>query len=513
MIKKIVFAVPVVLAAALLASCASMWETAASSESAATSGPTVTSTTTAGSAAPATLKWGDCPAEVTGAGLQCSTLDVPLDYSKGDGRMIEIAISRLASTNPDNRHGVLLTNSGGPGGVGLAFPGALRDLGLPESVLDTYDVIGIDPRGVGHSTPVTCDLKPETAFSNIPPYARNSAEIADDATAAEAIAKACGSSASAPLLPYITTANTARDLDRVREALGEDKASYFGHSYGSYLGSVYTTLFPDRSDRILVDSVTGPGGWDAEFSRLFGPGVQDRLPDFATFAAAHPDYGLGGTLEQVTATYLDIAAKLDVKPNQQGLDGRLFRQISFSKFYYDKEFPALAEIWQALDAGTPVPVPSLTDAAPEATDVPADNYLASQLHVICNDSNWPESVASYQRNVAADRLRSPLFGAAAANITPCAFWPSEPIEPPVRITDQGPSNVLFIQNLRDPATPLAGAQKMRQAFGDRATMVTADQGGHLGYLLLDNPCADNIATEFLVTGGRPADDIACGKGK
>ncbi|WP_353651427.1 alpha/beta hydrolase [Nakamurella sp. A5-74] len=459
------------------------------------------------------MKWEKCPADVKDKSLQCSTLDVPLDYRNPGGRTIKIAISKLASTNPDQRHGVLLTNSGGPGGAGLAFPAGLRKLGLPKSVLDTYDVIGIDPRGVGHSTPVTCDLDPAQTFSNIPPYARNAADVASDAKAAAEIAKACGSSSSASVLPYITTANTARDLDRVREALGENKVSYFGHSYGSYLGAVFTTMFPDRSDRILIDSVTGPHGWDAEFSRMVGQGFQDRFPDFAAFAAAHPEYGLGRTPEQVRATYLDIAAKLDAKPSLQGVDGRLFRQLSFAKIYYDSEFPALADIWQALDAGKKLPVPPAADAPTATTDVPADNYLASQMHVICNDSAWPESVAGYQRNVAADRKRYPLFGAAAANITPCAFWPSEPIEPQVTITDEGPSNVLMVQNLRDPATPLAGALNMRKALGDRARMVTADQGGHLGYLILDNQCANSIATKFLLTGQRPANDVACGKGK
>lgn len=545
MIKNVFAPVPIVLALAILTSCTSTGaspdtgsaatSSSTASESVATptslasksvapssstgleSTPPPESTPSSDTATEPTtaplLKWQKCPADVKDQSLQCSTVEVPLDYRNPRGRKIKIVISKLASTNPDKRHGVLLTNSGGPGGAGLAFPAGLRKLGLPKSVLDTYDVIGIDPRGVGHSSPVTCDLNPAQTFSNIPPYARNAADVASDAKAAAGIAKACGSSSSASLLPYITTANTARDLDRVREALGEQKVSYFGHSYGSYLGAVYTTLFPDRSDRILIDSVPGPHGWDAEFSRMFGPGFQDRFPDFAAFAVAHPEYGLGRTSEQVTATYLDIAAKLDAKPSQQGVDGRLFRQLTFSKLYYDSEFPALAKTWQALDAGNELPVPPATDAPTAHTNVPADNYLASQMHVICNDSDWPESVANYQRNVAADRKRYPLFGAAAANITPCAFWPSEPIEPQVKITDHGPSNVLMLQNLRDPATPLAGAKRMREALGDRARMVTADQGGHLAYLILHNTCANSIATKFLLTGQRPDTDVACGKEK
>ncbi|MGW6504716.1 alpha/beta hydrolase [Nonomuraea angiospora] len=337
---------------------------------------------------------------------------------------------------------MLLTNSGGPGGAGLAFPAVLRDLGLPRSVLDSSDVIGMDPRGVGHSTPVTCGLKPEQLASNIPKFARNAADVAAQAEYVAGIAQRCGSSATASMLPYITTANTARDMDRIREALGESKVSYFGISYGTYLGSVYTTLFPQRSDRILLDSATGPGGWDASFTRMLSRGVEDRFPDFAKFAAAHPEYGLGRTPEQ--------------------------------------------------------------ESPPGPPNV--ENMLAGQLHVICNDSDWPESVRTYQRNVAIDRVRFPMFGAAGANITPCAFWPSEP---PVQITDRGPSNVLILQNLRDPATPPAGARQLRKAFGDRGRMVTADQGGHLAYLFMKNPCVNDIATEFLVTGERPRQDVAC----
>ncbi|MEV4019543.1 alpha/beta hydrolase [Nonomuraea angiospora] len=449
-----------------------------------------------------TLSWGKCPEDVTGAGLECATLDVPLDYRDPGGKTIEIAVSRLAGTSPDKRRGVLLTNSGGPGGAGLAFPAVLRDLGLPRSVLDSYDVIGMDPRGVGHSTPVTCGLKPEQLASNIPKFAQDAADVAAQAEYVAGIARRCGSSATASMLPYITTANTARDMDRIREALGESKVSYFGISYGTYLGSVYTTLFPQRSDRVLLDSATGPGGWDASFTRMLSRGVEDRFPDFAKFAAAHPEYGLGRTPEQVRAKYYDIAARLDAKPRPEGFNGVLFREITFAELYYDKRMPWLAEFWRALDTGGPVP-----QSPPGPPNL--ETMLASQLHVICNDSDWPESVRTYQRNVAIDRVRFPLFGAAGANITPCAFWPSEPSEPPVQITDRGPSNVLILQNLRDPATPLAGARQLRKAFGDRARMVTADQGGHLAYLFMKNRCANDIATEFLVTGERPRQDVAC----
>ncbi|ALG10314.1 hydrolase [Kibdelosporangium phytohabitans] len=458
------------------------------------------------SAAPDPLTWGKCPADIVDPGLRCATLAVPLDYRHPGGQTIEIAISRLASTHPHKRRGVLLTNSGGPGGTGLAFPATLRKLGLPQQVLDSYDVIGMDPRGVGHSTPVTCGLTLADQPSNIPRYARNAADVAEEAKRVAAVAKKCASSSTASLLPYITTANTARDLDRVRAALGEAKASYFGHSYGTYLGSVYATLFPDHTDRVLIDSATGPGGWDVALSRRLGQGFEDRFPDFAKFAAARPEYGLGTTPAQVRAKYFELAARLDAKPSPDGYTGTAFRFVTFADSYFDSKFPQLAETWRALDTGNPV-AQSTSDAAPAGA--PTDNYIASQLHVICNDSDWPQDVRTYQRHVTIDRFRYPMFGGAGANITPCAFWPSDPVEPPVKITDRGPSNVLIVQNLCDPATPLAGARKLRQSLGQRARMVTADHGGHLAYLFIDNKCVHDIATTFLVTGQRPQLDSAC----
>ncbi|GAA5056516.1 alpha/beta hydrolase [Nocardia callitridis] len=453
-----------------------------------------------------TLAWGACPDDIVAPGLECSTLQVPLDYRDPDGRQIDIAVSRLSSTDPAQRRGVLLTNTGGPGGAGLSFPADLRGLGLPQRVLDTYDIIGFDPRGVGHSAPVTCDLRPEQATSNIPPYGRDPIDVQRRSAAVSEIARQCGGSASASTLPFISTANTARDMDRIREALGQEKISYHGISYGTYLGAVYTTLFPDQSDRIFLDSALGPTGFDIETSRLLGQGFQDRFPDFANFAAAHPEYALGDTPEKVTAKYNELIAQFDLLPSPDpGGYGAQLRQATFSLLYYDKNLPKLAELWHAVatgdDSGAPQP-----DAPAQSS---TDNYLASQLHVICNDSAWPRSDLDYQSNVAIDRVRFPMFGAAGANIWPCAHWPSNQVEPQVRIGDGGPSNVLIAQNLRDPATPLIGAQHMRQALGDRARMVTADQGGHLAYLFKDNACLNNTVTEFLVDGQRPDNDIAC----
>ncbi|MET1074577.1 MAG: alpha/beta hydrolase, partial [Umezawaea sp.] len=169
------------------------------------------------SAAPAaTVRWVECPADVVAPGVECGTLQVPLDYRKPDGRRIEVMISRLASKNPAKRRGVLLTNPGGPS-EGLTFPADLRRGGLPQSVLDAYDVIGVDPRGIGRSTPVTCDLTEEQRNAgSVPPYAVTPADVRKRADEAEKIARQCAASPTADLLPHNTTANIARDLDLIR---------------------------------------------------------------------------------------------------------------------------------------------------------------------------------------------------------------------------------------------------------------------------------------------------------
>ncbi|MGW8948912.1 alpha/beta hydrolase [Streptomyces sp. NPDC055709] len=452
-----------------------------------------------------TLRWGPCPrkAESQNADAprpQCATLDVPLDHRDPDGRQIEIAVSRLTSKDPSKRRGVLLTNPGGPGASGVDYPAQLAGAGLPKDVLDSYDVIGFDPRGVGRSTPVTCDLTPQQkARGNFPPYAHTAADVAKEASYARTIAEQCATSRTAWMLPHTTTANTARDMDRIRAALGEPKASYLGSSYGSYLGAVYTTLFPERSDRIVLDSNMGPGGYDLASFRLLGRGMEDRFPDFAAYAAAHPEYGLGTTPKQVSAKFFELAKRLDAEP-VDGIDGTLFRGVTFENLYVEGLLPRLAKDWQALDQGKP-----LTTPTPQISE----NFLAGHFYVTCGDSRWPGKVRDYQRNAAIDRLKYPMLGGTTGNIKPCAFWPDNRVEPPVRIGDRGPSNVLMVQNERDPGTPLVGAMKMRQAFGDRATMVTADQGGHGVYPFSRNTCANNTVTTFLTNGQRPAEDLAC----
>lgn len=177
------------------------------------------------------LTWGECPDALAAPRVRCGTLQVPLDYDAPDGRTIRIALTRMSSSDPDRRRGVPLTGPGGPGSPGRGYPALLAKAGLPGEVTAGYDIIGMDPRGVGASSAVTCDLtRQQLDRGSFPAYATDAAGVEREAAYAKSVAGQCGKSRTKDLLRYLTEANTARDMDRVRAALGEEKISYFGQS-------------------------------------------------------------------------------------------------------------------------------------------------------------------------------------------------------------------------------------------------------------------------------------------
>lgn len=494
--------------------------------------------TTAQAPTPAPAEWGECPADVAVAALpyvlECATVQVPLDYAAPDGRQIDLMISRMASTNPEKRRGILLLNPGGPSGSGLTLSTLLAAKGLPKSVRDAYDIIAMDTRGIGHSTAARCGFTAETPhFGNLPPYAVDDAAVDAQAKIVQDIAEQCAASPDAELLQHLNTPDTARDLDQIRAALGEEKASYLGYSYGSGLGATYDAMFPERADRVVLDSNIGDTHLNQDVIRLFGPGMEETFPDFARWAAKrHGTYGFGRTPAQVRATFFELAERLHEEP-LAGVDGTIFRMGTFGFLYSPAGYPKIAELWESvltgdeatvadrLAAGVPAgtlpgaPAGTATGGADVAADAEGpwefDNALTVFLSVSCNDADWAEDVQHYKDTTAADRAEFPMFGAAGANITPCAYWPYEPAEQ-AEISQEGRRNILIVQNERDPATPLRGGELMREQFGDRSRLVTVDNSGHGAYVLHDNACALETTTNFLVDGTFPKRDVSCRAG-
>ncbi|MCA2211668.1 alpha/beta fold hydrolase [Jidongwangia harbinensis] len=458
----------------------------------------------AGGGSTGQVEWGACPDPIAAAAptVRCGTVTVPLDYRDPDGTRIDLMVSRIPSTNPEKRRGVLLLNPGGPGGSALTMPHDLVNLGVPASVTDAYDLIGMDPRGVGYSARIDCGFTTDQGYpGNVPPWAEDDAAVLAQAAAARAVAEQCAAHDTDGRMAHISTANTARDLDRIRAALGERKASFLGYSYGSALGAAYASMFPDTTDRVIIDSNAGDTALTRAGVRRFGLGFEQAFPDFARWAAArHASYGLGRTPEQVRATYFALAERLDEQP-LPFMNGREFRVNTFASLYGESQYPALARAWQEVKGAGAVTAGARAAAAPS----PYSNFFTVFLAVTCNDSDWPSNVGGYRRSVAEDREKYPMFGAASANINPCAFWSLGPAEPQVAVNDDGPANILILQNRRDAGTPLRGGQLIRAKFAHRSRLVTVDENQHGVYVFDDNPCALGVGTAWLVDGVLPPD--------
>ncbi|CAM5238584.1 hypothetical protein SCANM63S_03803 [Streptomyces canarius] len=250
------------------------------------------------------LHWKSCrlgPDDATGkeldrAGAQCADVTVPLDYARPDGRTITVAISRIRGTDTAHRVGALLLNSGGPGGQTLGDPPWVR--AAMKDVAARYDVVGVDPRFVGRSTTLDCHWPTGSMIRG----AGTGRAAFDRVVALSAdLARRCRTHAG-DLLPYATTRNTARDMDVIRAALGERRISYLGYSYGTYLGQVYATMFPRRTDRVVLDGVADPARYGPRLLRGTEEANRHALRDWADWTAAHhAAYGLGRTGSAVLA--------------------------------------------------------------------------------------------------------------------------------------------------------------------------------------------------------------------
>ncbi|MFJ6069294.1 alpha/beta hydrolase [Streptomyces sp. NPDC093065] len=464
-----------------------------------------------GASRPEPLTWSACESTGLDPRQECAVLDVPMDYADPDGPSIEMAVSRIRSENPDARRGALLLVPGGPGGSSLNDPSG-KGRKLPQDVRDAYDLVGFAPRGLAPSTSVDCGLEyGDLATSRLRPWPAPDGSIDANLDTARRTADACVRNGG-ELIRHLSTANEARDIDRLRAALGERRISAWGVSYGTYVGAVYAQLFPQRTDRIVLDSNDDPDparvarGWLAGHEQ----GVEDTFPEFAAWAArpGNPDRVARRTSD-VRPLFLRLAARLDRKPipwpgaNPSELNGNVLRQTMLDSLYSPDRFPTLAKLMVAAGRGTVPPAPQ---APPEAV---LQNVAAVGAGVLCNDVAWPRSAARYEKDVAASRAEYPLTAGMPRNAMLCAAWPYPPREAPVRITGRGPSNVLLVQNERDVATPLVGARKLREAFGRRAVMVTVDSTGHDAYLANGNACGDAAVSRFLATGQRPAADLYC----
>jgi pimeloyl-ACP methyl ester carboxylesterase len=482
------------------------------------------------SAAPAAvLHWTAC-----GGGLECGRLTVPLDYGNPGGGTVSVAVIRLPASNPGQRVGSLLINPGGPGRSGVA---AVRDgaaQAFPSQVLARFDIVGFDPRGVGESSPIRCFPSPaaqEAFFDGVPLYPAfpvGRSEQAAFATTMRELGQRCLQRNPA-IIGHMSTANVARDMEQLRRALGDRGLSFYGASYGSYLGNVYANLFPDKVRALVFDSVVDPVAW----ATGHGDGVTTPV-----FLREHSDRGAGETLRQFLqlceqsgprCAFSSAApggppgVKLDqlierakrgpvVVPTPQGeqavryaeIVGLILSHLQDPDTWADLagSLQLLFEASQASAGATPAP-----GAGASTSAAGYDNELESLLGVTCSDSAQPRDPLAWSR-AAARADASSLFGSPWAFISePCATWPAnDPDRYVGPFTARTAAPVLLVGTRFDPATWYGNAQTVsRQLPGSR--LLTLDGWGHVA--LGRSSCLDAHIARYLISGTLPPAGTVC----
>jgi pimeloyl-ACP methyl ester carboxylesterase len=491
-----------------LAACTSSGPAASTQSSPAASTPTAQAGRTqaaSGSIIPvhSTLHWHSCSGQLASEGVpDCTMLSVPVNYADPGGRHISLALDMIPATAArSQQQGILLVNPGGPGGDGLPLAAEVAQ-GLSPGVTADYDIIGFDPRGVGSSVPaLSCD---PSFFSGVRPdyIPANSAAEQVLINRAKMYASDCQQKFGW-LLPYMTTANVARDMDSIRAAFGVSQINYYAFSYGTYIGQVYATAFPSRVRRMVLDSTVDPTGvWYADnIGQDYA--FQGRMEAFFAWVAKYDGtYQLGRTGAQVQAAWYKARNQVREHPVNGIIGADEFDDTFLQGGYLDTLWPGLAQALSSyLNSGQTAGMVTQY----EGNGTQNENEFAVYNAVQCADVNWPRSFAYWTSDTELVYKTAPFqawdnawFNAA------CAFWPVQGPAKPPRINGTGLPGILMLQGTADPATPYAGAQNAHKLLPS-ARMVVVEGGGNHGQSLEQpsNSCVQGYLNGYLATGALP----------
>lgn len=441
---------------------------------------------------PPPVDWGACPTtSLQKAGAACGYVTVPLDYAHPGGRKIQLAVSKIAHKTSDAAaQGPMLTNPGGPGGSGLG----LSRLGasVPKHGGDPYDWIGFDPRGVGRSIPsLSCD--PSYFKAGRPAYEPGPGIEDYWLDKAAGYAADC-EAAGGELLDHDRTTDWVNDMESIRKALGAPQISFYGFSYGTYLGQVYATLHPDRVHRFVLDGVIGSSQVWYELNLAQERQFDPNIDAFFDWVAENDDaYGLGSDGRAVRKVYDDTLAALTAHP-QPDFGPSDWNDVFVSAAYYVYGWDDIAHVLVAAAHGDLAP-------AKEAYGAPDDGTYATYLAVECTDAPWP-SWRKQRHDAAKVAARAPFL---AWNNTwynaPCLTWGAEPARP-VKVDGKRVPPILLIEETNDAATPFAGALEARREFR-RSVMIEGVGGTTHAGSLSGVSCTDDRIADYLLTGALP----------
>ncbi|KOU97734.1 peptidase [Streptomyces sp. XY511] len=454
-------------------------------------------------AAQAALRWTGCatPRYPT---LQCASLKVPLDHDRPAGRTITLALTRVPHTAKTSQ-GPLLVNPGGPGGSGRALAGFVASA-LPKDVAAQYDVIGFDPRGVGKSEPaLDCG---SGHFTPVRPDSVPQDEATERANLdrVRAFAESCGAK-HADVLPHIGTVSAARDIEVLRTALGAERISYFGYSYGTYLGAVYAKLHPGRVHRLVLDSVVDPTGVWYEDNLSQDLAFDARHKAFLAWVAQHDaTYRLGTDPAAVETRWYAMRQALRQAPAGGKVGPAELEDTYMPGGYYNGYWPSLAEAFAAYAVKQDSKPLVAAYERFGAVEPSAGNSYSVYTAVQCRDSAWPRDWNEWRADMWRTHAKAPFmtWNNAWYN-APCAFWPTEPLRAP-DVTNADLPPALLLQATDDAATPFDGAVSMREKLSGSA-LVVEEGGGNHGIALSGNKCLDEKVAAYLRTG--QAADATC----
>ncbi|MFD3915303.1 alpha/beta hydrolase [Streptomyces sp. NPDC058603] len=463
------------------------------------------------------IDWQDCPADwALEKPIQCGWVSVPLDYTKPNGRQIKIAVDRIGNTGTkQERQGSLVYNPGGPGGSGMAFPRrVVTKNAIWADTAKAYDFVGFDPRGVGHSTPISCvDPQEFVKAPKLDPVPDSEADKRAQRKLAAEYADGC-QERSGWMLPQMTTPNTARDLDVIRAALGDKKLNYVGVSYGTYLGAVYGTLFPSHVRRMVVDSVVNPSKEKIWYQANLDQDVafEARFQDWMEWVAKNDaSFHIGTTAAQVEKQWDTLRAAAKKNPIGGVVGPAELLSLFQGAPYYDSSWVPVASVWSKYLAGD---TQALIDAAaPDMSDTvgnaQSENGNAVYTAVECADAKWPTSWKQWDRdNTRLHRDHPFLTWSNAWMNLPCATWSAKQQTPVEVKTGKGLPPVLITQSTRDAATPYEGAVELHKRFKGSRLITERDAGSH-GITNLLNPCINDRVKSYLLTGALDSADVTC----
>lgn len=455
------------------------------------------------------IHWTSC----SPAGWQCGKVAVPLDYTNPTGPTVQIAVNRRRATNPARRIGSLLVNPGGPGIAGTDF--AVNNYAAWSGLSPYFDIVGFDPRGVGKSQPIKCLTDAQLdAYNYADAWPDDPGELQTLTDLAKSFARDCQQRNGA-LLGHVDTVTAARDLDQIRAGLGDPKITYFGYSYGTFLGLTYAHLFPTHIRALVLDSVLDPSIDETTLTVVQAKGFEKDLDDYlAACETGHPACPFTGGNQK--AQLLALLEKLDKNPLPVGgrsLDSTLaLTGILYTMYFSPSEsWPYLSQALAAETRGDGSMLMSFADAYLERdqnghyTNSLEANYAINCLdHPVPADPNYFSTRAQQLQQVA------PVFGPFVAySDLPCRYWPVAPTRVPSALDAPGAPPIVLVGQTGDPATPYEWAQAVHGQLAN-SVLITRTGDGHGGYDV--SSCVRSLVNPYLISLTVPPDGRDCPTG-